>query len=733
MAVNQQRGLVRINTTLNGRASPTESGIDLPASGGEQAARSVAAAHGSVANELADLGNVIGKYADHAAAVEGERAGRQAGLDPEFRPTRAITIRGEAYDRAGLDVYRSTVAIEIDNDIASGGDLGKKREGWLARVPEELRPDVVHKFRRAEISQARQAARAHAARIKTESQVALQSELDTSIKTLHQRAFQLGLDGKSDELIARDLSDLEQLLARTGADGKPIVSPSSARKNLIQAKEVVADARLLGAFDRLPSVAAKKAMLDKIEDDFKNSRGVAKIYDLPGYRRITGQLGAELRRAQTEDRARSSAVLNDIKDLQRFAEKGHAPTPDQLAGIRARAEATSNTDVTAQLALVEDIANWQQGARRATPAEIDAYAAQVRDGIKEHGPNEVSVGRLEMAEKLATEARKEIKKDPIGWADRVGLVNVTPLDFSEPDKAAVSVKARVAQAEAVASHYKIAPTYLQPEERRVLATIASQGGAQTLEIATTLSQAAGDRAPAVLSEVFDEAPTIAVLAGHVHEAGVTSAARDAADGLALAKTEGFKPLAPKKQQAREIAVQVGRGAFTAMPRAEQAVMSLANKIYEVRARRAGVEEFDVDLWEAGFREAIGERTHAGDTYGGIALRGGGWLFGGRAIVVPPNIKQDGFDDVINAIRLDDLVDVFGAPLDKADKPVSIEAVRRAEFVTVGHGKYWLAMGDIDSGDPQFLKGGNGRPYELDLNALAPRLSKRRPDLYFGGR
>src|SRR5690606_13607433 len=75
-----------------------------------------------VAHSFAVTGAKIGHMADKATAKEGEEAGRIAGLDPEFRPTRSLTIRGEAYDQAGLQVagarLRQTLEADLDNEFA---------------------------------------------------------------------------------------------------------------------------------------------------------------------------------------------------------------------------------------------------------------------------------------------------------------------------------------------------------------------------------------------------------------------------------------------------------------------------------------------------------------------------------------------------------------------------------------------------------------------------------------
>lgn len=731
MAENRQRGLLRVASEVP-IARPSRESLDvrIPSSGGEKAALAAASAYGDIERELAGLGETIGKYADHAAAVEGAREGHQAGLDPEFRPRRDNTIRGEAYDRAGLETYRSTVAIEIENDIAKGGDLGKKREAWLAQVPDELRPEVTHQFRRAELTQARAAAREAAARVAGEAVASLQEELDTQIRTLHQRAYTLGLDATADQTLATDIGLIGKALQRTGPDGTPLVPPATAAKILRNARETVVDARLLGAFDRQQGTEAKARFLEQFEDDWKHSRGLAQFYDLRGFQRMAGQLRSGLSSEAAIDRQRVAALREDMKQVQSAAEKGYAPTPEQLAGLKARAEAAGDPALTERLALIEDVSTFQMAARKSPPAAIEAYAASLRDDIRQNGPSEAKIARVEMAERLANEARAALKTDPLGWADRVGFVKVAPIDLSSEETAAATLKARIVQAEDVAAHFHAEQTlYLRPEEKRQLATIAAGGGANLMGIASTLARAAGARAPAILGEIFTEAPVVAALGSHVAAVGPTSVAQDVADGIALRKTEGYKPRAPEPKKARELALAAHGGALNGWGATEQALISATNAAYEAQAQRNGWITLSEDKWKEYFRALLGERTINGTVYGGVAPGRPGMLWGGEgAVIVPANVKRDGFRDLFRSIRLPDFGD--NPPRYADGRTVVPSDLARAQLVQAGAGRYLLNIGDVEA--PRWLVDGERRPFVLDMNALEPTLKARRGDLYLDG-
>ena len=755
MVANRQQGLLRVVARNEANIAPTAAGFSAPPSGNAQRLEAAAAQSGALQRELAGFANQIGALADHAASVEGGKAGKPAGLDPEFRPLNDGTIYGEAYDRAGLQSYSNNVRIEIEKDIASGGDLQQKQTGWLKQVPEELRPEVTFMFKRAEVVQARKAARAEEARVRSEATGSLATQLDEATKSLHQRAFDLGLDPIADEILQTDLGLLKQRLAQVGPSGLPLVAPATQASELLRAKSAINDARLLGAFDRLPSNQARIAFINRLEEDFRNSKGIAKSYDLPGFQRITRQLSANLNAQLAQARQVESGVRNEMKALKRAAEKGFAPSPDQLAGLRARLElGVATPEAKQQFARLEDLASLQTDLRASKPQRVQAYieAEQIRMGEK--GPDPQSLDRLDMAKKFLTEMRKELERDQLGWADRVGYSKVPDLDFSDEANLAVSLQTRIAQAEDISRNYhgtnwKEKVQYLKSAERAQLAAVASLGGDQTMDIAGVIAKYVDDdRAPRILGELFNEAPVVAVLGSLVARTGKTAIARDIADGIALSKTE-FKPVGlPTPVQARMAANEVHKGAFSNFAKDEAAVISATDFAYQVIAQRRRITTYDEKLWKQTFRKTIGETTGRDrETYGGISVgRQGFFGIGGPgAVVVPANVKNSGFHELIKSITLADINAAYDGnrpPSDFADSrpryvvegrvgpPVSEGDFRAAELVQYGDGQYLMNLGDAD--DPQYFADRNGKFFVLDLNKLEERMRERKPELYLGG-
>jgi hypothetical protein len=338
-----------------------------------------------------------------------------------------------------------------------------------------------------------------------------------------------------------------------------------------------------------------------------------------------------------------------------------------------------------------------------------------------------------MADRLLGTMRKELKDDPVGWADRVGLVKVQPIDFASPE-APQMLSARVTQADAVAKRYGVEPKYLRENEKAALSSALDQGGEPMLNAVGIIAASAGPRSVDILGEVSKNSPTAAIVGGLVAEAGsISQAAKDAAVGLELRKQPSFERVAPSPKAARAEATSVLNGALSRFPETESAFIDAANAIYEARARKQQITEFNADLWKQGLRELSGERTVGGRVYGGIVDTDDGWS--ARSIILPPFLAQDSWRQAIDAVSAKDLEAAgLGIPAGRGGVPVPLNKMKNAALVQVGDGRYAMALGDPDTpGAEQWIvrQDNPEQRFELDFRALRPRLELRRPDLFAG--
>lgn len=752
---NMMPGQLRVNNDLGARAQVDTGAIQqLPASHLPDLAAQASAQFSGVAD-------TIGAMADKAAAKEGAEAGLKAGLDPEFRTVHNNTIRGDAFDKAGLDVAETRLRQQLEasfdtafaqhsgDPIALNSELSKHTLAIIANAPQELRPKLQLAVQGKRLAFARQQARQQMAEMQSAAQGAFETELADTTKRIHQNAYSSGLDGAADDALAKDVALYSQALKRRGPDGQLYVSPQAAAKDVRKLTQTVTTARLSGAFDRLPTLDAKAQFIKQMEDDYRAGKGVAGVYDLDEFDKVKSGLMADYRAAKTLQATQIAGVKEDLRGVKKRAEDGFMPPANEMAALQARTASAGDPELAQTLAIAQDTAAFVNGARRVTPAELEAANEQTRAKLHADGATETAAARLELGDKLLDNMRTELKQDPLGWADRVGLVKVAPIDFSDPEKTQGSIKARLAQAETIADYYGQTPKYLRPDEKQMLATGMAKGGKAALAIATTIAATAGDRAEDVMRELSDSAPVMAGLGALVAQSGgqPTPAAIDAFDAIAARQErneKGGKPLPavmlPKPSDVQAAVSEIAGGALSADPRNEAAAINAATLVYEMRAARAHAQSFDPDMFKQALSEVLGERTIGGVKYGGVVDQRPGYFFSsGNNIVLPPNVRKDGWRDAIDALSPSVLDRAgIGQPSTETGKAVDFERFRRGTLVQIGNGKYLVALGDVSKpGQEQYVREtkttpGEPRPLVLDFSKISPVLSRIRPDLFLGG-
>ncbi len=453
------------------------------------------------------------------------------------------------------------------------------------------------------------------------------------------------------------------------------------------------------------------------------------------YRNLTAEDRLRLATAaRTSLRQEAAEVRDAVRNFETVAEQGFAPQAGQLEALRARVETSGDGETRQSFAQAESIMRWQDIARKSTPAQLDDFIRGETERLREGGATPFDVKRVGMANQLLTNMRQGLKSDPLGWADRVGFVDVQPVDFSTPENATASLTLRIQQADGVAKRYGVEPKYLRDDEKQALTNAIEQGGDGALDAAGKVAHAAGDRAPAILAEVSKNSPTAAIIGGLVSETGISGAARDAVDGLALRREPGFQSVAPSKTETRGAITSAFGAALSGAPKTETALTDAANAVYEVRARKLQLTQFDAGVWDQALREVVGERQIGEKTYGGIVENDVSWG-SERKIILPPFVAKDSWREVIDTAQQSDFDAAgLGKPVGVNGNPVSLSRLKNATLVQTGSGRYMLSLGDPDTpGQEQWVMRGDasGQPFELDLYRLRPRLEMRRPDLFAG--
>ncbi len=704
----------------------------------------IAQGFSSIAGDMGEVAGQVSHLADQAAQVAGSKAGEDAGLDPEFRPTHSLSIYGQAFDQAGLNVYKTTVSQKMLADLNTlydqhQGDpagfqaaAGAKRQAYLDGSLQDVRPDLALTFDKQMFTLHREAVRVQHDRMDQENRAALETETTTRMRQISQRGNSLGLDPAADKLLAGDIQDLGRVLQRKGLNGAPLVSPEQAAKIVQNAKDEATQARILGAFDRTPGTDAKEAFLKQFQDDFANGRGVAASMGIQNYEAMQRRLVAEMHQQRFLDNLQTREVTGQIKNYESAMAKGYRLPDDEFAALDANISKISDPRIKAGWEIAKANYQWQAAARTQTPEELSTFVNSETNRLRTQGGSPEEVHRLALAGQLLQNMHGALKQDALGWASRVGYVQPQDLDFSDTQHLTASIQARMPQAEQVAAHYNQRVQYFTPKERQDISTAIAQGGAPGLSVLGAVDGAGGDKARALVQELGFGSPAVATLGAHVAEVGITPVALDAADGLALRKQPDAKSITPlpKVSETTKAAGAELRGVFDRDLSSKAALVDLANAVYQVRAGRKGLDNFDPNVWKQGLRELIGERqTPDGTTYGGIVNQS---IWSGNPIVLPPALKQSSWREAIDMLTPDDLQKAgLGKPVGRDGSDIPMDHVKNATLVQCGDGRYLLANGNPNKpGAEGYIRRDDGKkPFVLDFNKLQPVLGARRPDLF----
>lgn len=742
-------------------------GVDTGAAG-----RVLASVGGSLSQRLA-------RMADHAAAREGERAGMEAGqaagekflereqqtaaaeaaprkgaeipigpgeasggpsdLDPTPLQLRHDnTIRGEAFDRAAIQSYGWRMQEGLANSIGEAFQANKASpagfEAAVSKIVAEFREDglvnepelreLFDKTLNDRLQPARLAVAAnHEAQVRAAAREAAVASGEAIRKELERNAYALGANPAADWMlkgsIERALADVDAAVA------SGTYSPKEGERQKRAIQNTVLNARTAGTFDALPTPEEKLSFAQSILEGYASGKGPYAELSLEEAKELSGSLSSkataaankQTAEAKAEAAAVKSLVLDDVASLA-----GAGTGLDPAAGLtpdRVRA-ALGETAYQGWMA-DRDVArrSWEAtaGMEGETPAAIAARleAMQPKPGTAGYdAASQIYAGAVKQAKAVLEERRT----DPLGQANRAGIVALEPINTATPEGLTASLGARRQQAAIVSQTYGTPLVVFRPEERQALATALGEHPDLLPEFARSANEALGPLAPAALAELSEAGPALAHAAGLGMATDDNSVADDIARVITGRKAGTFKVKMPTDNVLGDAAGRELGDVFAQNDTARAAVVDTANLLFEKEANTLGFDPGQVNkdgsaaqaAYARAIDRALGARTVAGVQYGGLDQ------VNGRTIVAPTFLPAGRAAELVTALRPSDLA--FLPPIVSANGvPVTAADLRGAQLVTVGNGLYRVALGDPQSADPRFVMGADGGYWTLDLGTI----------------
>ena len=349
-----------------------------------------------------------------------------------------------------------------------------------------------------------------------------------------------------------------------------------------------------------------------------------------------------------------------------------------------------------------------------TPSEIAGYLS----GLREEGVNTaIELKQLNLAEKMLNNMETQLADDPLTYAMNVGVkdssnstvqisgINATP---DSPDVTA-NIKKRVADAQIIASKYRIEPKYFTAQERDSLTEFLQSESTDRLQIMGFLGamvDGGGSATPDMLAEISDYAPGFAGIGALISE-GRPTAANHALRGMEYIKA-GNKPAGLSAIYTEPEFVGITGQALRYSPKTLNVIRENAELIYADTARTE--VDFNAEKWKSAIEMAAGMKTIGRKSYGGIQeVRG-------QMTLLPPEVTPDDLEDALSSITPDMAFEVSGISL-STGMVNAISKRNSYKVISAGGDKAAITFDEDSYGNPTYVKDSDGNPFFFDISKL----------------
>jgi GH24 family phage-related lysozyme (muramidase) len=655
----------------------------------------------------------------------------EPGKPGTFRPTGRNTVYGRAYDVAGTRTYLETVDMAMvqnqqaifdkyqDDPVMLEKALG---ENLIADLRDNVFPEIEPEYRltyakrsNALLSKARNQQREKA-------EAANRVEFLGRVDGLENRKSQL-LAGLSmgDEAAAGALEDVQSSIDAhyESAVARGVISPAEAER----AKSKSRSDLTVGYYTRQAS-SMNADEIRKMRHDMTRDYADGKLEGVTAddWSAIDkGLAGAESAR-RTQDTKSAADLTKRGEDLAKRVARGLPVSAEEFARFQLDAGTAPNgKEIVASTLIRLKVSD----AIRTQPI------GAVEKSVKAILGDGATADDIDFARKTIADHRKDLQSDPLGVAERFGVLPISeglPLDGDiDADAVSGAFAERINASNAAGQHFGVTPKYFRAGEAEQIEAVVKADPAKGLAIAAGLVDAAGRDSGRVLRELGEVAPAVALSGSLVAAGGNRQAALDLITGFG--KTPDGKNYTDMPNTKRiPVAQAVAGNALSFSPTEVNRLDEAASSIARKRLYEAGIDPKKDDakpIYEKAYQEAAGATFANGQQYGGFTkYKSDRWFSSSRMVLLPPSIRADKFGDLIGALEDADV----GAVVAKNGKTWTASDFKKAMPVAV-NGGFVFALGDPDSNSPQFIADANGDPVVLDIAGLREQLGARVPGAY----
>ena len=431
----------------------------------------------------------------------------------------------------------------------------------------------------------------------------------------------------------------------------------------------------------------------------------------------------------------TEGVKAQLKTYEENADKGIVPDANELSNIVAVAAATGDTKLIARVDKFVKGVNLYGTLNTMDFEELTKAKSSVSRIITENnrsgkGTDADTQMRADIINKYYAKLVSDIDKDMISAAGDRNLVQISDIGLNEflstgnVEQMAEKVSKRITDGNTIAAFYRRDVEYLTKAEVSQIKSIFERADTpgEIINITTALTTAFGNNSDKVFKQLGKDNALLAHLGGLNMMTNVNGTPNEAVsrivDGYLLLKNSETAQLY-KVSETNNMYQQVKNEAINSFVGKEtyNRVIMAADAIYASMSKEKGKtgKQFD----KGDYKKAMAMAVGADGKFGGFDSQDRG-----EDVIIPPWLKNGKFENVQDMLEEDRSLLVKagnGNPVDVNGKDIDIFATRKPIFMSVGNGKYMIAIGDSTTKlgtEPKYVLSDDGKGFFIiDLNKI----------------
>jgi len=431
----------------------------------------------------------------------------------------------------------------------------------------------------------------------------------------------------------------------------------------------------------------------------------------------------------------TEGVKAQLKTYEENADKGIVPDANELKNIVAVAAATQDRKLIARVDKFVKGVNLYGTLNTMDFEELTKAKSSVSRILTENnrsgkGTDADTQMRADIINKYFAKLTSDLDKDMISAAGDRNLVQISDIGLNEflstgnVEQMAEKVSKRITDGNTIAAFYRRDVEYLTKAEVSQIKSIFERADTpgEIINITTALTTAFGNNSDKVFKQLGKDNALLAHLGGLNMMTNVNGTPNEAVsrivDGYLLLKNSETAQLY-KVSETNNMYQQVKNEAINSFVGKEtyNRVIMAADAIYASMSKEKGKtgKQFD----KGDYKKAMAMAVGADGKFGGFDSQDRG-----EDVIIPPWLKNGKFENVQDMLEEDRSLLVKagnGNPIDVNGKDIDIFATRKPIFMSVGNGKYMIAIGDSTTkigSEPKYVLSDDGKGFFIiDLNKI----------------